>query len=175
MRTLNNLILIGDGLQAQNILSLIGIYYPETNVTCCSWETAQTVSISNNWSYFVGIGDNKFRNFICNRLMAAKAQLVNLNFSNTVFSNTRDTSGNLFMPNSYLSPLATIGNFSIFNTCCVVEHHSSVGDACHIAPGATICGSVEIGNNCFIGANATVLPKTRIKSNQVVNAGSVAR
>ena len=175
MQTLNKLIVIGSGAHAENILSLIKIYYPETKVNSYSWETIADSCISRKYSYFVGIGDNQLRMRICHQIIATGAELVTLNFSNTVFADTQNTCGNLFMPNSYISPLASIGSFSIFNTCCVVEHHSIVGSACHIAPGATICGSVEIGDSCLIGANSTILPKSHLKSGLIVKAGLVVK
>ena len=42
-----------------------------------------------------------------------------------------------------------------------------------IAPGATLCGLVNVGINGFVGAGATVLPRVQIGSDAIIGAGAV--
>ena len=172
---LNNLIVVGTGTHAENVMSMIPFFYPYTTLRQLSWEDVDNGLFSKETSYFVGIGDNKFRYAICDELIRRGAKLPNINFSNSAYVNDTGTFGNLFMPQSYISPLTTIGNFSIFNTGCIVEHHTQVGNSCHIAPGATICGSVKISDLCTIGANATVLPQSRIAFGLTVKANTLVK
>ena len=43
----------------------------------------------------------------------------------------------------------------------------------HIAPGATLCGCVNIGDYTMIGAGAVILPRLSIGKDCVVGAGAV--
>lgn len=74
---------------------------------------------------------------------------------------------------SHVGPYASIGDNTIINTAAVVEHDCVVGAHCHIAPNATLCGSVKIGELTHIGAGAVVLQGLTIGSGCVVGAGSV--
>ncbi len=68
---------------------------------------------------------------------------------------------------------ARLGKGVIVNHGAMVDHESVLGDGCHIAPGAVLCGCVELSHYVFIGAGATVLPRLRIGANTIVGAGSV--
>jgi sugar O-acyltransferase (sialic acid O-acetyltransferase NeuD family) len=68
---------------------------------------------------------------------------------------------------------AEIGEASIVNTRASVDHECRLGDGVHIAPGATLCGCVEIGSYTMVGAGSVVLPRIRIGTNVLVGAGSV--
>lgn len=61
----------------------------------------------------------------------------------------------------------------IVNHGAVVDHECVLGDGCHIAPGAVLCGCVTLGDNTFIGAGATILPRITIGANTIIGAGSV--
>lgn len=66
-----------------------------------------------------------------------------------------------------------VGHASIVNTKASVDHESQLGVGVHVAPGATLCGCVNIGDYTMVGAGAVVLPRVRIGSNVIVGAGSV--
>ena len=66
-----------------------------------------------------------------------------------------------------------IGENSIINTNATIDHGSKIGNSCHIAPGAVVCGDVLMGNNCFIGAGAIVTEGTKLADNTIVKAGQV--
>ena len=54
-----------------------------------------------------------------------------------------------------------------------MEHDSRISDYVHIAPGAIICGGVQIGEGTLIGAGAVVIPGVKIGKDCVIGAGSV--
>lgn len=66
-----------------------------------------------------------------------------------------------------------IGEAVILNTHCSIDHDNTIGDFTHIAPGATLCGGVNVGQNCFIGAGAVLNPGVKIGSNVLIGSGSV--
>lgn len=68
---------------------------------------------------------------------------------------------------------ARIGQACIINHKASVDHECILDDGVHIAPGATLCGCVEIGENAFVGAGAVVLPRVIIGKDALVAAGAV--
>lgn len=75
--------------------------------------------------------------------------------------------------------LANVAAESRLGEACIVNHRASVDHECvlgngvHLAPGATLCGCINIGDNVFIGASAVVLPRISIGQDAVVGAGAV--
>lgn len=66
-----------------------------------------------------------------------------------------------------------VGPNSIINTHASVDHDCSLGAHVHIAPGATLCGSVRIHDRAFIASGATVIQGRSVGEDAVVGAGSV--
>ncbi len=73
----------------------------------------------------------------------------------------------------YFGPGCILGENSIFNTSCIVEHQCKVGDHCHIGPGTVLSGNILLGDQVLIGANSTILPGVEINSGNIIGAGSV--
>ena len=67
-------------------------------------------------------------------------------------------------PAAVVSPLAA-----------VVDHDVQLGAFCHVAPNATLGGSVRVGQRVLVGASAVVLPGIVIADDVVVGAGAVVR
>ncbi len=68
---------------------------------------------------------------------------------------------------------AILGEATIVNTKASVDHECILGNGVHVAPGAILCGCIQVGAYTLIGAGAVVLPHLRIGSNVIVGAGSV--
>lgn len=66
-----------------------------------------------------------------------------------------------------------IGENTIVNNAAHIDHDCNIGAHNHIAPGATLCGTIHTGDNVFIGAGSTILPDIRIGSNSLIQAGAV--
>ncbi|MNE88595.1 putative acetyltransferase EpsM [compost metagenome] len=72
-----------------------------------------------------------------------------------------------------MNPFTEIGKGVIINSGAVIEHECKVEDFCHIAPGATLLGNVQVGAYSFVGGNAVVKQGVKIGSNVIVGAGAV--
>lgn len=72
-----------------------------------------------------------------------------------------------------IAPMAELGETCIINTNASVDHECVLAAGVHIAPGATLCGCVQVGENSLIGAGSVVLPRIKIGANVVIGAGSV--
>lgn len=75
------------------------------------------------------------------------------------------------MAGAVLQPGSQVGNNSIINTRVSVDHDCRIGEHVHIAPGATLCGSVNIAPGSFIGAGATIIHGVSVGSRAIVGAG----
>lgn len=80
---------------------------------------------------------------------------------------------------SQILAMSTIASGVYLGKACIINHNASVDHECnisngvHIAPGATLCGCVEVEENVMVGAGAVILPRVRIGENTIVGAGSV--
>lgn len=75
------------------------------------------------------------------------------------------------MAGAVIQPGCDIGANSIVNTRACVDHDCRIGRDVHIAPGATLCGTVTVEDGAFVGAGATVIQGLRIGARAVVGAG----
>jgi acetyltransferase-like isoleucine patch superfamily enzyme len=61
----------------------------------------------------------------------------------------------------------------IVNTCSCIDHDCVVGDFVHVAPGARICGGVEVGAGSLVGAGCVIVPGIKVGAGCVLGAGAV--
>jgi len=73
-----------------------------------------------------------------------------------------------------IQPGCAIGENSIINTRAGVDHDCRIGHDVHVAPGATLCGTVTVEDGAFIGAGATVIQGLRVGARAVVECGGNA-
>lgn len=90
-----------------------------------------------------------------------------------ISQNAKIGKGSQVMAGSVISSEVEIGQDCIINTNATVDHESFLESGVEIAPGATLCGLVNVGINGFVGAGATVLPRVQIGSDAIVGAGAV--
>lgn len=76
-------------------------------------------------------------------------------------------------PNAVVNSRARIGKGSIINSGAVVEHECIVGNYSHVAPGAVLAGNVVLGSESFIGAKSVVKEGVQITDNVTIGAGTV--
>ena len=76
------------------------------------------------------------------------------------------------LANAVVAAGSRIGRSCIVNNGAVVDHECMLSAGVHVAPGAVLCGCVEVGEDAMIGAGATVLPRIRVGRGAVVGAGA---
>lgn len=81
--------------------------------------------------------------------------------------------GTQVLAQACVAPSVTVGKACIINHRASIDHECVLFNGVHIAPGATLCGCVEIGEFSFIGAGAVILPRVKIGKNSIIGAGSV--
>lgn len=66
-----------------------------------------------------------------------------------------------------------IGSNSIINTRAGIDHDCCLGVDVHVAPGATLCGGVQVQDRAFIASGATVIQGLTVGEDAVVGAGAL--
>ena len=126
-------------------------------------------------SIVIAIGDN-------NRRLAFYRKLQELGFAFPIIIHPRASvskyaqvgPGTVVFAQAVINVAATIGAVCIVNTGASIDHHCSLEDAVHVAPGAVLAGTVSVGTAALIGLGSAVREGTRIGANAVLGAGAVA-
>jgi sugar O-acyltransferase (sialic acid O-acetyltransferase NeuD family) len=122
----------------------------------------------------IAIGSNLARAILSEKLAVIQAKnqtIVHPRASVSCYSDVGD--GCFIAACSVIGPDSAIGRSVIVNHGSVVDHDCTIGDFSHIAPNATLGGSVKIGRHCLIGAGATILPGLSLADHVTVGAGAV--
>jgi UDP-perosamine 4-acetyltransferase len=77
------------------------------------------------------------------------------------------------MAGAVLQPGVIVGHDTIINTRVSLDHDCRIAECCHIAPGVTLSGDVQIGRLSHIGTGACAVHGVCIGSEVIVAAGSV--
>jgi sugar O-acyltransferase (sialic acid O-acetyltransferase NeuD family) len=126
------------------------------------------------FDYFACIGHNGIREKIHNNLSKFLGNPINaIHPSAVISSSVKMGDGIMIAANSTLNPLVQLGRGVICNTSSSIDHECIIGDFCHIAPGAVLCGNVTVGRNTFIGANSVIRQGIIIGDNVTIGAGTV--
>ena len=126
-----------------------------------------------NYYFFVSIGDNKTRERIFNLLKINKAKFINA-IHPTAFREKGVILGENVMVGacSYVNIHTLIGDNTIINNGCIIEHDNTIGHHCHLAPGVITAGEVKIKRGVFIGIGSIIRDRAVIGKNCFIGAGS---
>ncbi|OAS85134.1 acetyltransferase [Metabacillus litoralis] len=131
------------------------------------------ISKIKNIKFVIGIGDNKVRKSIYERLALPTEFYATLIHKSAIISQSASIeSGSVIMARTVVNANTRIGKHSIINTGSIVEHDNRISNFVHISPNATLTGSVTINEGVHIGAGATVIPNVSIGEWSVIGAGA---
>lgn len=123
--------------------------------------------------FIVAVGNNEVRKQLTARLGISDDGYISLAHPTAVVSPSATIgSGTVVMPNAVINADAAIGRHTIINTGAIIEHDSVIGDYVHVAPKATLTGTVRAQEGSMIGAGATVIPGRTVGKWAVVGAGA---
>jgi sugar O-acyltransferase (sialic acid O-acetyltransferase NeuD family) len=120
----------------------------------------------------VAIGDNRTRARLTGSL-PDEAFWTAVHPASVVCEDAGIGPGSMICAGAIVNTGAVIGRGVILNTACSVDHHNTIGDFVHIAPGARLGGEVTVGEGAFVGIGAVVLPQITIGAWSVIGAGAV--
>ena len=125
-------------------------------------------------AFILGIGDNNLRYKVA-QLLLSKSQIIESVIDlNSIISKSANIGVGVFASKGVLvNAFSKIGDFTILNTGCIIEHECEISTAVHIAPGAVLAGNVKIGKRSFIGANSVIKQGVEIGDDVIIGAGSV--
>lgn len=122
----------------------------------------------------IGIGDNKIRAMIFNKILQSKMQMVTLVHPSAVVSQSVVLGeGSVVMPNVVINVQTRIGCGCILNSASVIEHENSIGDFVHISPAVALAGNVTISDYTHIGIGTSVKQGINIGEHSIIGTGSV--
>ena len=81
--------------------------------------------------------------------------------------------GVIIFPNNYIGYKSDIGNSTIIQSSCSIDHHNIIGNFCDINPNLTTGGFVEIEDNCLINMSVDIINRIKIKKYSRIGAGSL--
>lgn len=122
---------------------------------------------------FIALGDNRLRAERFAFVRSIGFQPVNIISAYAYVSKTvRLGTGICVMPGAVLNVNTTVGDNTIINTRCSVDHDCVIGSSVHLAPGTTLSGTVRVGDGTQIGTGACVIDGITIGEWSLIGAGS---
>lgn len=76
------------------------------------------------------------------------------------------------MNNAVINIGSDIGENTIINTSASVDHDCVIGAHCHLAPGTTLSGQVNIENNVHIATGANITNNVTIGAESIIGVGA---
>lgn len=175
---MNRLIIIGASGHGKVVADIAGLNGytdivflddDETVRSCGGYKVIGNTKTKTDGDVFVAVGNAAIR-----KRLSEGRNVVTLIHPHAVIA--RDAvigEGSVVMAGAVINPGARIGKGCIINTCSSVDHDCIVGDYCHVAVGAHLCGTVKAGCNTWIGAGATVSNNVVICEDTMIGAGCV--
>ncbi|WP_261306565.1 acetyltransferase [Paenibacillus andongensis] len=127
----------------------------------------------NHLKFIIAIGNNEVRKLIVSKLGLSKENYISLIHDTAVISPSASIGdGTVVMAGTIVNAEAVIGDHVIINSGAIVEHDNQLGDYVHVAPKATLTGSVIAETGAMIGAGATIIPGKKVGEWAVIGAGA---
>lgn len=139
-------------------------------------ETLRGIAIEAPEPYYgpmlITIGDCKARKKIAEKHGSAVFQTA-VHPSAVVSPSATLGDGSVIMQGAVVQADTVVGKHCIVNTNASVDHDCLLEDFVHIAPGATVCGTVHIGQCTWVGAGSVVRQGVTIGRDCMIGAGAV--
>jgi UDP-perosamine 4-acetyltransferase len=122
---------------------------------------------------FVAIGSNQIRKAVTQKLLGIGYTLCNVISCDSRLSPYSDIGQGIFVNRGVIvNACAHIGDGTILNTNCSVDHDCCIGQYVHIAPGVTVSGGTAIGDGSFLGTGCNVIDRITIGEDVMIGAGA---
>ncbi len=121
---------------------------------------------------FISLGDLELRRKVIDALGDTYPLITIIDPSAVIAESAVIEEGTFVGKNAVVNSYAHIGKNCIINTASVVEHNCVLDENVHMAPGALLCGGVQIGRDTMVGAHATIIQTLHIGANSTIGAGA---
>lgn len=130
--------------------------------------------LDSGFEFAVAMGNSVLRRDIAENILLAGGALCQVTHPTaTVSPHARRGRGVIVLAGAVVGPDTTIGDYSLLNANCSVDHDCVLGAGVTLSPGVTLAGAITVGDGAFLGVGATVMPGVTIGENAVVGAGAV--
>lgn len=120
---------------------------------------------------FVAIGNSEIRKQIMDRYKDMHFPVL-IHPNAVIADGVEIGDGTVIMAGAVINSGSKLGKGIIVNTCSSIDHDCKINDFVHIAVGAHLCGTVNVGNGTLIGAGATVINNITICDGCKIGAGA---
>ena len=129
---------------------------------------------SNEWDYFIGIGDNVRRDGVTHELTKKTSRKpVQAIHPNAVVSRYATLDVGVFVNcGAVVNAGAQVGSGVILNTSSTVDHDCRVADFAQLAPGVHLGSKSIVEEGALLGLGAVVLPGKKVGKRAIVGAGA---
>ena len=129
---------------------------------------------SQNYCFFVCIGDNEKRTIWYNKIIEKGLEVINIIDKSAIVSkNIRMGKGIFIGKLAIVNSDVTLGNNIIINTKALLEHGTSVGDNSNVSTNSAVNGDTKIGKGCFIGSSSVLNGQLTIGDGALIGSGTV--
>lgn len=126
------------------------------------------------YSYFVSIGDVRFRKIWFEKIDNQGLNIINIIDSSAIISSSVKMGiGNFVGKMVIINADVEIGNNNVINTKALIEHECKVGNNNHLSTNSVINGNVNVKDNVFMGSSSVCNGQLEIGSNVIIGSGSV--
>lgn len=137
-------------------------------------KSEEAASHYRNSDIFIAVGNAEVRQTLQQKLELIGASIPTLIHPAAIIgTNVKIGQGTVVMAGSVINSDSVIGKGCIINTCSSVDHDCNIADYVHIAVGAHLAGTVDIGTRSWIGIGAVVSNNINIISDCMIGAGAV--
>ena len=171
---------IADAILAEGRYELLGFFDDNAELNSQKVLGFPILGPLNGWSDYaidgliVGLGDNRARRIVFERVTDSGMKLVNVIHPRAVIARGVELGAGVVMfANVIVNPDTIIGHNVILNTACTVDHDCVVGSHAHLAPGCNLAGEVRVGEGVFAGVGTKIIPDITIGSWAIIGAGAV--
>jgi UDP-perosamine 4-acetyltransferase len=156
-------LVIDDAPKASNLLGV-----PVQATSSINWEKLRP------FRFIIAIGDNATRAHLFAELKnrGGEPQTIIHPFT-SISSSAKIGAGTVIFAGAVVNADSEIGENSILNTSCSVDHDGKIAAHVHLCPGVRLAGNVTIGERTMLGTGAMCIPGINIGHDVLIGAGSV--
>lgn len=131
------------------------------------------IKFINDYHFFISPTNNQFRKKTYLEFKEHGARFVNaIHESAFIESGVRLGENVMIGAFSYVNIRTSVGDNTIINNGCNIEHDNTIGSHCHLAPRVSTSGEVVIKDDVFIGTGAIMKNKITINEGGFIGCGS---
>lgn len=136
--------------------------------------SVQSFEQRSEYSYFICIGDNKYRTEKFLILQKLGCKVINIIDRTALVSQHSQLGKGVFVGKmAIVNAGVSVGDNVIINTKSLVEHGCKVGSHCNISTNTTLNGDVIVEDYAFVGSSSVVNGQLRIGEGAMVGSGTV--